>query len=95
MVNVIFGLSLFLIALIVFILVFNIANDYNSTTISSCFIAIIISITIAVLSDYIIDEPTYKNVINKKAKYNEVLYINNNDTIKFYEIVRIDEDTKK
>lgn len=95
MVNVIFGLSLFLIALILFILIFNIANDCDSTTISSCIIAIIMLIVIAVLSVHVIDEPTYKSVINEKAKYNEVLYINNNDTIKLYEIVRIDENIKK
>lgn len=95
MIKVIFGLSLFLIALIVFILVFNIANDCEPATISSCIIAIIMLIAIAVMSDDIISEPTYKSVINKKAKYNEVLYIDNNDTIKIYEVVRNNEDNKK
>ena len=47
------------------------------------------------MSNNIIREPTYKSVISKKAKYNEVLYIDNNDTIKLYKIVRINEDTKK
>ena len=95
MIEVIFGLSLFLIVLIVFILVFNIANDCDTTITVSCTIAFIILVAIAVLSNNIIDKPTYKDVINKKAKYNEVLYIDNNDTIKVYEIVIINEDNKK
>lgn len=95
MINVIFGLSLFLIVLIVFILTFNIATDCDPTTISCNIIAIIMSVAIAIMSDNIISKPTYKSIINKKAKYNEILYINNNDTIKIYEIVRINENDKK
>lgn len=99
MIEVIFGLSLFLIVLIVFILVFNIINDCDddcyTTTIASCIIAFIVLVAIALLSNNIMDKPTYKDIINKKAKYNEVLYIDDNDTIKIYEIVIINEDNKK
>ena len=95
MINVIFGLLIFLIILTSFILSYNIVNECDSTTIVSCIISIIILISLVVMCDNIISKPTYKSVISKKAKYNEVLYIDNNDTIKIYEIVRINEDNKK
>lgn len=99
MIEVIFGVSLFLIALIAFTLIINLTSDCYATTIaittSSCIVTIIVLIAILVMSNNIMREPTYKSVISKKAKYNEVLYIDNNDTIKLYKVVKINEDTIK
>lgn len=94
MINVIFGLS---IVLIVFSIIMLITSIYETSEVSIIIsvVMLITNISIAFMSDTIRSEPNNFNIINGTAKYNEILYINETDTIKLYDIIRIDKDDKK
>lgn len=95
MINVIFGLSIFLAVLVAITFIYNVLTDIDGGILVSTILSIIVCIAIIAISDKIKHEPTSKNVIDGTAKYNEILYINGSDTIKLYDIVRIDKDDKK
>lgn len=95
MINIIFALSIVLAVLTAIVFIYNICTDIDGTIFIGTFISIGICIAIIAISDKMKDEPTNKSIIDGTAKYNEVLYINGTDTIKLYDIVRIDKDDKK
>lgn len=95
MINVIFVLSIVLAVLIAIVFIYNIATNIDGIIFIDTFISIFVCIAIIIFSDKINHEPDNKSIIDGTAKYNEILYINGTDTIKLYDIVRIDKDNKK
>ena len=95
MIDIIFALSIILAVLTAIVFIYNLCTDIDGVIFITTFISIIVCIAIIVISDKIKDEPNNKSIIDGTAKYNEVLYINGTDTIKLYDIVRINKDDKK
>ena len=94
MIKVILGLSLFLIVILIFVFIHSVEIE-NEYEIILLIFAFIISISIIIMSCIINNKLDNFDIIEGNAKYNEVLYIKNNDTIKLYEVVKINEDNKK
>lgn len=94
MIKVILGLSVFLIVILIAIFAHSVEVESEYEIILSIF-AFIISVSIAIMSCIINNKLDNFDIIEGNAKYNEVLYIKNNDTIKIYDIVEIDKINKK